>query len=193
MKRFLGLAICFCLTSCGYRLVSSQDQKIAFTIRSIPGDTDGLFLQTLIKTSEAFSSLKYRPFSAPLHLQVKMIGIETDHIGFRYQTEDGSGAVIHRLSPTEGQHRCIVEVAVYDANYKPKLTPRVLEASIEYDFVDSKSYHDLTFTDSAGQLQTVLNYSLGQLDSEEAATLGSKERLYQKLSEEILSYLLVAL
>jgi hypothetical protein len=182
------------LTGCGYQVLSSNQPVLAFTVAPIQGDNDGVFLQTIIRVAETYPGVEYQAFDAPCVLKAKFVHHSNDHIGYKYQTEDGSGEIINRLSPTEGQHTLEVELMLVDAITQKKIVgPKQIEVTVDYDFVDSKSYNDLTFINPLGLTRTVLDYSLGQLDSEEAATIGSKERLYQKTAHEILSFLIATL
>ena len=188
------LLVSVLLTGCGYQVLSLNQPVLSFTVAPIQGDNDGVLLQTIIRTSETYPGVEYQAFDASCLIKVKFIQFSNEHIGYKYQTEDGSGDIINRLSPTEGQHTLQVELLLVDAiTQKIILGPKQIEVSIDYDFVDSKSYNDLTFVTPMGFKQTVLDYSLGQLDSEEAATIGAKERLYQKIAYEILSFLLATL
>ncbi len=61
---------------------------------------------------------------------------------------------------------------------------------MDYDYVTQDSLQDLSFVTSSGR-QTVLSFSLGQLESIESAKTAAKEALYKKLAKRIAEALLL--
>jgi hypothetical protein len=66
----------------------------------------------------------------------------------------------------------------------------VVKGLSEYDYVDSNSILDLTFSNPTGKPETVLDFSLGQLDSIEGAHDDSAIDSYRHLTLQIVEGLL---
>ena len=61
----------------------------------------------------------------------------------------------------------------------------MIRQTVDSDYVDQNSIRDLTFITTQGKPQTVLNFSLGQLDSVEGAHDDTTDVLYRRLSEKV--------
>ncbi len=177
------------LVSCGYHFNSPSEERPVVTILPIKADFDGQFSQALVEEL-THAKVKYAAFNAKYEVEVQLVQFNTSHTDYQYQTDDETSKVINRLSPVEGEHDIIVNVSVYKKGSKKKiLGPISFRQTYHYDFTDFRSYHDLSFTDSDGISNTVLNYSLGQLAAEDDAKSSAKKCLYQKISKKIAAFL----
>lgn len=126
------------------------------------------------------------PQAAPFRLDVRIVQSATDVIGYRKDLQKVGGKVRKDLVACEGRRSLTVEVSLYDCTLgKIVKGPYSLCADQDYDYVDGDSLQDLLFLNSAGQPVTVLSFSLGQLESSEAATYAATTPLYAKLAQKI--------
>ena len=79
-----------------------------------------------------------------------------------------------------------VQVSIYDTQESEYLvSPFKLTAHVDYDFVNPTALKNIEFTDRQGEKRSVLQYSLGQLDSEEGAKIESAQPLNQQIAQKI--------
>jgi len=187
IKAVLALIL---LTGCGYQVGVAP--PVTFQIGSIPGDHDRSFQSELIAAIAASSGFQYMPFGADIEINMTVDRLKTEHHDYRYQTEDGSGAVIDRLSPIGAKHQAVVTCQVLRrSSGQPLLTAQPFRQELNFDFVDFRSYQDLAFNEFSGQQATTLQYSLGQLGAEDDAAKSALRPLFKKVAEKVASYLLI--
>ena len=87
---------------------------------------------------------------------------------------------------TENREIITVEVKLIDTyTQEIILGPEVISASADYDYVDSNSIRDLTFIQPNGHPTTIIDFSLGQLDSIEGAHDDAQTPIFRKLAQRI--------
>jgi hypothetical protein len=180
MKLFIVLiTFLSLLTSCGYRFGSSELIKPCQKVQ-IPyacGDSTGLFTQHLIKAITLYSPLEYSSCEGKYLLEVSLDGYKQKPIGFRYE-QSYEGTYGRRLVASETQLTVGAKVTLKNVSNNEVIVPTFcLKESIEFDFEPETS------------LQNQTNYSMGQLDFENAAIEAAKIPLYRKLSKKIVDYL----
>jgi hypothetical protein len=181
-------------TSCGYRLSLLEETKKPLGVPYIKGDEDGLFTRILINTLSESGKFTYFSHGAENELVISILSDCSQHIGYRYDREEITGDRINRLEPIEGRRTVVVEIKVIRANTQEILFgPIQLTSKEDYDFVDQDSAVDVSFVNPLGTRLSVLNFSLGQLDSEEGAKFAALRPLYEKLSKKIIDILFVHL
>ena len=81
-----------------------------------------------------------------------------------------------------------VEVTLIDTyNGKELIIPTIVKGTADYDFVDPDSTRDISFINPAGARTSVLQFSLGQLDSPQDARDASLTPLHARLAKKIIS------
>ena len=119
-------------------------------------------------------------------LKGEVIGNTMQQIGYQYDKEITTGKRINRLIPNEGRAEKAVLISVIDTTSgKTVYGPCSMKASSDFDFVNTDSVQSTSFIDSAGSRQSVLFFSLGQLDSEEGAQDISSEAVNINLAKKI--------
>ncbi len=177
-------------TSCGYQF--NVDPPVTFQIRPIPGDHDRAFQGELVAAIAASSGFQYTPYGADVEIAIQFDRLKTEHCDYRYQTEDGSEAIIDRLSPVGAKHEAVVTCTVLRrSSGQLLLSGQPFRQEFSFDFVDDRSYQDLAFTEFSGQSTTTLQYSLGQLGAEDDAAKSALRPLFKKIAEKVASYLLI--
>lgn len=190
---FLLLIFLISFSSCGYHFSGGTELKNCSTIH-IPyakGDLDGRLTSAIIKRLGTSSKWNYTQGLADVILEVEIIKNENYYIGYQYDRVDSPGApLINRLVPNEGRRSVFAKVTIFDSGRKNILYgPYEIDASSDYDFVNFDTYKDLAFVNSKGQAQSVLAFSLGQLDASEDAKDAVLSAAYQSLAEKVVSSL----
>lgn len=184
MKVRVIFSLFILFSSCGYQC---WDEGLARAI-SIPyvvGDEDGAFTSELIRQFSSHSSIQVAKDS-PYRLDVKIVQDGVEPIGYRRDPQKIRGKIRKNLVENEARKTIGVDVAIYDHNQTaPVFGPLHLVQDVDYDYVDADSLQDLQFQNASGQKFNVLPFSLGQLESSEAAQEAAVRPLYQKLSQKI--------
>jgi hypothetical protein len=118
-------------------------------------------------------------------LSCKVTDIGLDQIGYRYDRFEPTTQIINRLIPIEGRKKVKVEVSIKNTQDDSYAGPFYIEDFADFDFVNFDTYKDLAFTDTSGNPQATLDYSLGQLDACEGAEEISLLKCYQNLAKKI--------
>ena len=93
--------------------------------------------------------------------------------------------------PSEGMREVVAKVELYDTRTgKVVIGPFFEKATVDYDFVNPTSPDGIQFKDALGGDESILQYSYGQLDSEEGAEAESYNPIYNHLAKKIVSRLL---
>lgn len=189
MRYFLFVLIF--LASCGYRWEADQTAR-TISIPFVAGDEDGTLTAELIRTFASSTHANVVSSKGRYRLDVAIVAQPNEIIGFRIDSQVNNGKQQKNIVADEGRRTIAADVSLYDAkNEEAILGPIRINADIEYDYVDGDSFQDLTFVDSAGRTQTILAYSLGQLESSESAREAGSKPLYRKLSRKIVDFISV--
>lgn len=185
--------ILICFSSCGYRFSEGAALKPYSTI-SVPyvkGDLDGRLTSAIIKRLSTSSKWIYTKGPSDFILEVEIVKNNNYYIGYQYDRVDSPGApLINRLVPNEGRRDVLLKVILFDSHRKKILHgPYEVASSADYDFVNFDTYKDLAFVNSQGQAQSVLTFSLGQLDASEDAKDAVLSAAYESLAEKMISSL----
>lgn len=196
------LLVCTLCLSCGYRFEQQElenGEAISLSVPFVKGDLDGQLTNALIKEMSKTGSFRFVREGARHNLVVAIVEDEKHKIGFRYDRipnptpeelakNDGREK---NIVPTEGRRILTAQVTVEDTRSgKVVLGPTFVKAFMEYDYVNSDNLVDLTFLGPDNQRLTVLNYSLGQLDSIEGAEDNALDPLYRHMAQKIIDGLL---
>ena len=112
--------------------------------------------------------------------------MKNDTIGYRRDPQRIKTKIKHQLLACEGRRQLEADVTLYEGNSdKIAAGPFRVTADVDYDYVDGDSYPQLTFISKTGETVVVLPFSLGQLESIEAAQEATNRPLYRKISQKI--------
>lgn len=170
------------LSSCGYRWDNAT--LYSLSIPFVSGDEDGTLTAELIRAFSSSTQANVVSSKGRYRLEVSIAAQPNEIIGFRIDAQVNNGKQQKNMVADEGRRTLVAQVCLYDSE-KKILGPCRVAADADYDYVDGDSFQDLTFVDSQGQTQTILAYSLGQLESSEAAREAASKPLYRKLSRKI--------
>ncbi len=189
----LSLLLATLCHSCGYRTPTNQlgNETVVLNIPLIRGDENGYLRADLAKVVSESPGFRYSSSaSARYSLEVKIISDSNETIGYTWDQKPITGEFIKRLFPNEGRRKVKAQVSLYDTEKnKNAISPYTIEGFADYDFVNPTAIKNIEFNDAQGDAQSVLQYSLGQLDSEEGARIES----FQPLSQTLASYIMEAL
>jgi hypothetical protein len=174
------------LLSCGYRWEPdySHATRPTLNIPFISGDEDGFLTHAITKALGASGLVEIVSSDGDYQLQVLLLDNQSDKIGFRIDPQKIDGKVKKRLLAAEGRKTIIVE-ATFLKNEKPIYGPYKITADADYDYVDGDSLQDLTFITTKGQVETVLPFSLGQLEPWESAQEAARSPLFESLGQKM--------
>jgi hypothetical protein len=192
--RKIVLAGLLLLSGCGYRFEGQDDQggTISVSIPYIKGDGQGRLNSELAKALSESGMFDYMQNGGELILQATIIADGDERIGFRFDRDATTGKLRDNVIGTENRRSMSVQVMLVDAyTHETVLEPQVINAIVDYDYVDSNSVRDLTFTTTQGVPQKVLDFSLGQLDSVEGAHDDTSIDVYRLLAQKIVDGLIV--
>ncbi len=176
--------MCFFFSSCGYHFTTTAGLPVSVPL--IATDEAGTLTSAIIRELNESRPLTYGGVDAPYELVVKITKNQKEDIGYQYQTYGSSNQIQNKLSVVEGRGIIKTEVLVRSKNSGDTLFgPIEVESKLDYDYSDNKSFTDLAFVAPNGQVETYLNLSLGQLDSQEDASIIAQERLYRELAKKI--------
>ncbi len=179
------LCVCF-LCGCGYRIDGSKEGVVAFCLPEIHGDETGTFNDVLIQELVATGNFVYAPSRAMVSLHVHVLSDASDRIVYRYDRDPNSGKLRKNLVGAMNARSLVAEVSVKDVMTEKMLWgPEKMYARADYDYIDPHSLHDLAFTGSNGVAHSVIDFSLGQLDSEGRAHIDAGEVAYRQLAMQI--------
>ena len=184
MKNWFLLLLLFS-SSCSYRW-GADGAPSAISLPFIEGDEDGSLTRAIVARLNAVGIPTVAPACAPFRLDVRFTQCATDVIGYRKDRQKVGGKERKDLVASESRKSVTLEVALYDETRKEVVRgPYTLCADQDYDYVDGDSLQDLLFMNGANQWVTVLSFSLGQLESNEAAAAAASRPLYVKLAQKI--------
>ena len=184
-RRFLAAAfLLIFLGGCGYRWAEHGGQR-TISVPYIVGDSDGAFTAELIHQCCRSANLSVDS-DGRYRLEVKIVQDSAESLGFRRDPQKINGKIRKHLTQNEERRTILVDVSLIDRHDQQSVFgPLRLSADVDYDYVDGDSLEDLQFQNAAGERMIVLPFSLGQLESQEAAHEAAQRPLYQKLSQKI--------
>jgi hypothetical protein len=189
----LGLLALICLMGCGGYQFSGEEQRgmATLTIPYIKGDGEGVLNNELVRALSEDGVFEYSQNGGALILDARIIDDGEERIGYRYDRNPTTGSLRDNIVGTENRRSMAVEIQLIDAyTNEVVLGPEVIRASAEYDYVDQNSIRDLTFM-AEGKPQTVLGFSLGQLDSVDGAHNDVSLNLYRDVAHKVRERLLL--
>lgn len=178
MKGLLPSIALFLLCSCGYHFGQGG---LASTYRSISvpyveGDLDGSLTAAIVRQLTESGDYEYRNGNGAISLSVKVIDVDDQNIGFRYDRKK-KGKLTKNVIPTETRITAVAEVTVYEAaTCCALLGPVLISASVDFD-------HD--YYNSRDGINI---FSLGQLSDYDEAYDAVKRPLNEALAKKIVDY-----
>lgn len=180
--------LCLYLPSCGYRWQPDfpTASRPTLTVPFIPGDEDGMLTAEIVRAVTASGLAYVRGHHPQYRLIIQIKNVQNQTIGYRRDPQKVNGKVRKNVLAAEGRKSVVVEATLYQADSeKIACGPYEITGDADYDYIDGDSIQDLTFTDAKGVQQTVLPFSLGQLEPIESAQEAASRPLYASLAQKI--------
>lgn len=185
VKLLLTRTCLFLLCSCSYRFERSTGTSVS--IPYVIGDSEGILTSALIREVVKSPILRYSHGDGQWILHVKILNIEDESIGFHHERNPTTGKLRKHLEGIENRRRAIAEVLIISSSTQEVLYgPHRIVVSSEYDYVDPDSLCDLSVITPEGNRVSSEAFSLGQLDTIDAAKQDTLYPLYEKLARNII-------
>jgi hypothetical protein len=180
------------LSGCGYRFSDDVERQNTISVPFIKGDGNGLLTSELIHALGSSGHFEFRKSNSNLELQVAIVSEGDERIGYRYDRNPTTEKLRKNIIGVENRETISVEAKLIDVyTQQVILGPETITASADYDYVDYNSVRDLVFFQPGGKPTTIINFSLGQLDSIEGAHDDAQVPIFRKLAQKIVDGLIV--
>ncbi len=184
------------LVSCGYHTSNSlQNDCVTLSVPLITIDEEGELRNSLIKELSSTKAFVYSSSPSRYQLLVDVVEDKVDAIGYMWDRKPQDGKREDRLYPSEKRRFLEVKVRIIDTETNSDLVkPFYLSTRKDFDFVNPTVLGNIEFIDAKSQRQSVLQFSQGQLDSEEGGQHASYSSLFSDLASRIvtkLQYILI--
>ena len=184
VRSWLPLLLCL-LRSRSYEWQCGDHFLRTVSVPFVTGDEDGSFTAALIHALSR-SGVSVVSSEANRRLEAKILAAASESVGYRIDPQKIKGKIEKNIVANEARRHLSVEVALYSSSSaEPLWGPYVISADADFDYVDGDSYQQLTFTNKSGEQVVVLPFSLGQLESQEAAQAAANRPLYNRLVQKI--------
>lgn len=158
----------------------------SLSIPYVENDKEGWLTNALIDTVSTMGAFHYQNSGGELLLSVKILSLEDENIGYRKDLEKDDEKVKRRIIPCEGRKTINVLVKLMDKRTDKIIKgPVKVTTSVDYDYVDPNALNDLSFINRNARRETVLRFSLGQLEAIDSAQEASLFPLYKICAKEI--------
>jgi hypothetical protein len=179
------LSIVILLTGCGYHF-PDKDEKISISIPYVKGDEEGKLTKELIKQISTSTPYEYVIEEGDLILKTVIIGSGNEQTGFRYDRKEISGKLERNLVVSENRRVITAEITLIDGmTHEILYGPIHVTGSADYDYSDVNSLPSLSFVTPSGKIESLLQFSLGQMDSVEGAEDDAALAAYRGLAKQI--------
>ncbi len=190
MRQSLYLLCAIFLSSCGYRYTAEEavisTGSISVSVPYIPGDVDAIFNNELVYQLGASGHFLCVPTGGDYILQAKILSDTQSRIGFRYDRDNVKGSLEKNLLGVEDRRAIKAEITFIEVvSGKIVIGPVEVSSDVDYDYTDPGSPRDLLFNSSSGSSMSIMQFSLGQLDSYEGANDSTSRGVFRKLAGKI--------
>ncbi len=166
--------------------VSQEEEGHSISIPYIQGDNRAILNNELVRQLSESGQFYCVQNGGDFVLQVVLAADTEERIGYRYDRDNTSGKLEKNLIGVESRRGLVAEVTLLNAHTEEKVFgPCIVKASADFDYFDPGSPRDLSFVNQKGVPESVLQFSLGQLDSVEGAHDDASVPAYRLLSQKI--------
>lgn len=188
---------------CSHRYSTTEGSgkpKLKVALDRIEGDKRGQLTQVVISALVDQSPYwVYEPSQglADYVVHLRITSCESHPLGFRYdslniydssQSNERGGVdfidvPIDRLVQDEARAVLVLEgELIHNVTQEKVGKPFKVEGTCSYDYINSYAVFDAAFINRKGDLESVLDFSLGQLDGLDGARDASKQALYEDVA-----------
>ncbi len=194
MNKVLSLMLIAALcSSCKYqssKVDLNGDSVIETSIPTIKKDPNGYFRNYLAREIAYANGLYYKEDNAKYKLLVTVTEDTKSKITYMWDRDPVTNTNLGVFYPIEDSRECIAKVELVDGKTGKAVIPAFfVKASADYDYVNPTVRQAVEFSTPSDGNQSVLQYSLGQLDSLEGADKESFNPIYNKLAKKIVARL----
>ncbi|KPK32514.1 MAG: hypothetical protein AMS24_04055 [Chlamydiae bacterium SM23_39] len=180
----------FFFLSCNYKLGNEYFKSSSINVPYIQGDKDGILTKELVFELAETGVFEYKNNSADFNLNISILNTFDEQIGYRFD-RDNKGKRKKNIMATEGRKKIKAKISLFSKKEKKIIFgPKIIETDVDYDYVTQDSINDLSFILPNGKRETVLQFSLGQLESISAAQKATLLPLYKSLAKKIVKIIL---
>ena len=195
MKRIVMLSLlALSLSSCRYKSATlniNGDSVITTAIPVIKDDPEGYLRNYLAREMATTGSIYYKDTGAKYKLVVSVVTDRNSKISFLWDRDPVTNENLRVFYPAEGMREVVAKVELINIKTEDAvIEPFFISASADYDFVNPTVLDTVEFRDALGGDESILQYSLGQLDSEEGAKTESYNPVYHRLAKKIVGRLM---
>jgi hypothetical protein len=179
--------ILFLLTGCAYHY-AFYENSYSLHVPYVTGDEKGILTNEIIRALSSGSTHAYlNEDQAQILLKIEIVEKNYNTIGF--QQVMAKDQPKKSLVPIEERTFLKAKVHLENKQGCPLIDPYYISAYYDYDFVQQDDYNDLSFVNNEGIRETVLKFSLGELESLPSAQEAAVVPLYRKLAQKIIDSL----
>lgn len=183
--------LCF---GCSYHIGKSKFfEDISIKVPYAIGDEEGILTKEVICEIASCDILKYKNSKADFILNIEILDISNEKIGYRFDREN-DGSLKKNIMPTESRRKIKAKISLFSKrDNREVFKPKIIKADVDYDYVTQDSVQDLSFILPNGRRETILNFSLGQLESIGSAEKAALNSLYKILAKKIVNIIVLEL
>lgn len=194
MKKLFFLFAFLSCSGCLYKC--SNQSEIAHKSISIPyvdGDSFGQLTQSLIYQISSSGLFEYKQKLSDYRLEVAIVSITNDKIGFKRDVKKDCADTEKKrknLLPIESRENIAAQVSLRE-NLCGNIVwgPKTITADMDYDYSEQDSTKDLSYLGLDGQRESILTFSVGQMETVSTAQDSALRPLYEKLAKNIVQAL----
>lgn len=190
-SRAVALLLALLMSACGYRWDGGSERP-TISVPYVIGDSDGSLTAEIVRALTISGVGEVKQWGAQYRLQLAVTGAEGDTIGYRRDRQQINGESRKNLVASERRKTMFLQATLYAGETERVVRgPFQIEASVDFDYVDGDSIQDLVFIAPNGVSRVVLPFSLGQLESSEAAEEAAMRPLNVKIAQKIIDVFFV--
>lgn len=178
MRNWLAGFILLTFTACGYQ-VGDNGLLSSYKTVSVPyiqGDVTGALTTAVIDEISSLGSTAYVLSSADLELKMEVKESRSENTGYQFPKDVSED---NRLVASQKREEMLLSIELVDTRTGEALFPtHYLTAGTEYSFLPIGRAEE-----------NILQFSLGQLDSQEGAMDFSSLNLNQQMAQKVVEYL----
>lgn len=185
---FLMLGLSSCKNYSASKLTIDGDSVITTAIPVIRKDPNGYLRNYIAREMSYTNSLYYKDRGAKYQLLVTITEDTNSKISYMWDRDPVTNGNLGVFYPTEGMKEVIAKVELIDRKTgSTVIEPFFVKAEAIYDFVNPTVPDTVEFQTAFGGDESILQYSLGQVDSELGAKEATYNPVYQRLAKKIVS------
>lgn len=156
----------------------------------IKKDDHGLLRDALVTEIAKSPFMAYSADTGEYELRLEVVKDKTENVSFFYETDAKTGKATDKLVADEQMRTLVVKAALFSKRLNADVVaPFIVSARVDYNFANPSSLSNVQFTNLQGAQESLLQFSLGQLDSEEGAQSASYAPAYRRISEQVMAVL----